>query len=106
MFQSFIYKYKPRTYQLIDTEFSCEFQNIITWTDLYFCIIKEYEKRGYSNLGEVVALMIIYQTKNHTPSAYKNIIINLDMDLPDFISNWSEIAKERDKYLQKYFLLQ
>lgn len=111
----------PRTTTLtiIDSNFSCEKILYLTdnregidfgekWAET---LCKEYKTRNL-NVGENLALFTIYlsehylSSKRDIGSKLNSIIIFQNEHLSKHINGWEEIRKERDRYLEKYLLLE
>lgn len=89
--------YNHLTYTLVDDEFGSF--NITVPVGPGAAIVKFYSERNLP-VGRNLALFHLYWNKNHLRTIKQSIQFH-DERSPAHIPNWSQYAKERDKYLEK-----
>lgn len=117
-YNSFDHNKFNHLYELTDTEFGY-YELKVTTNTIYspyipdlskfilvqtIAIAQEYQRRSLS-VGENLALYNIWSSSINgwAVDCTKNV---QDKYCPEYISNWSEISLQIDKYIEKYLLLQ
>lgn len=107
--------YSPMVFCITDTDFTSErtawFGNDTSDIQHMFRMFcEEYQKRNL-DIGENLALFSLVVARKYAKPESMAIhldVLSLQQDayLPKHIENWEEIKKSRDKYIEKYRLLE
>lgn len=98
-------------YRLTDSDFETEFSYWLTdsdfettlnkiMTSITAGVVKEYRRRKL-NAGKNTALLILHMEEKWGAHDIYKLIFFQDKYCPEHIDNWSEIAAERDRYMNK-----
>lgn len=102
MFKTISYITNQSVYSIIDSEFGeIDVKVAIGQRDLV--VAKVYSERNLP-VGRNLALSIIYESKIHRTSM-KYIIEDQNDICSKHLSNWEQLAKERDEHLEKLLAL-